>query len=77
MYEKLSLNDQQVLLSLFQKTLNENEASWIKEKMNETNAINLSINDARRLGLEALEAIKDEEDVGLASIIKEMIERNF
>ena len=45
--------------------------------MNETNAINLSINDARRLGLEALEAIKDEEDVGLASIIKEMIERNF
>lgn len=77
MYEKLSPSDQQVLLSLFQKTLNENEASWIKEKMNETNAINLSINDARRLGLEALEAIKDEEDVGLASIIKEMIERNF
>lgn len=77
MYEKLSLNDQQVLLSLFQKTLNENEEAWIKEKMNETNAINLSINDARRLGFEALEAIKDEEDVGLASIIKEMIERNF
>ncbi|MDD4506535.1 MAG: polyprenyl synthetase family protein [Sulfurospirillaceae bacterium] len=77
MYEKLSLHDQQILLSLFQKTLNENEEAWIKEKMNETNAINLSINDARRLGFEALEAIKDEEDVGLASIIKEMIERNF
>lgn len=77
MYEKLSLHDRQILLSLFQKTLNENEEAWIKEKMNETNAINLSINDARRLGFEALEAIKDEEDVGLASIIKEMIERNF
>lgn len=77
MYEKLSLPDQQILLSLFQKTLNENEEAWIKERMNETNAINLSINDARRLGFEALEAIKDEEDVGLASIIKEMIERNF
>ena len=77
MYEKLSLNDQQILLALFQKTLHENEEAWIKEKMNETNAINLSINDARRLGFEALEAIKDEEDVGLASIIKEMIERNF
>ena len=77
MYEKLSQSDQQILLSLFQKTLNQNEEMWIKEKMNETNAINLSINDARRLGLEALEAIKDEEDVGLASIIKEMIERNF
>lgn len=77
MYEKLSLHDRQILLSLFQKTLNENEEAWIKEKMNETNAINLSINDARRLGFEALEAIKDEEDVGLASIIEEMIERNF
>lgn len=77
MYEKLSPHDRQILLSLFQKTLNENEEAWIKEKMNETNAINLSINDARRLGFEALEAIKDEEDVGLASIIKEMIERNF
>ena len=77
MYEKLSPHDRQILLSLFQKTLNENEEAWIKDKMNETNAINLSINDARRLGFEALEAIKDEEDVGLASIIKEMIERNF
>lgn len=77
MYEKLSLNDQKILLSLFQKTLNENERDWIKEKMNESNAINLSIEYAKRLGLEALEVIKDEEDVGLAKIIKEMIERNF
>lgn len=70
MYEKLSLHDRQILLSLFQKTLNENEEAWIKEKMNETNAINLSINDARRLGFEALEAIKNEEDVGLAPLLK-------
>lgn len=77
MYDKLSSNDKKILLSLFQKTLNENERDWIKEKMNESNAINLSIEYAKRLGLEALDVIKDEEDVGLAKIIKEMIERNF
>jgi len=77
MYNKLSSNDKEILLSLFQKTLNENERNWIKEKMNESNAINLSIEYAKRLGLEALDVIKNEEDVGLAKIIKEMIERNF
>lgn len=77
MYNKLSLEDKNILLSLFQKTLNKSEEAWIKEKMNETNAIKLSIDDAKNLGFEALNAIKDEEDVGLASIIKEMIERNF
>lgn len=77
MYEKLSEEDRKILLSLFQKTLNERQREWIKVKMNETNAINLSIDYAKKLGLEALEAIKAEEDVGLASIIKEMIERNF
>ena len=77
MYTKLAPNDKTILLSLFQKTLNESERAWIKEKMNESNAINLSIDYAKRLGLEALDVIKDEEDVGLAKIIKEMIERNF
>ena len=77
MYHKLSASDQTYLLSLFQKELDETQKVWIKTKMAETNALEDSIAYARALGLEALDAIAKEEDVGLSSIIKEMIERNF
>ena len=77
MYESLNAHDKATLLSLFQKTLQAEQVEWIKEKMNETKAINQSIDYAKKLGFEALEAIAGEEDVGLASIIKEMIERKF
>ena len=77
MYESLNAHDKAILLSLFQKTLQAEQVEWIKEKMNETKAINQSIDYAKKLGFEALEAIAGEEDVGLASIIKEMIERKF
>ena len=45
--------------------------------MHETDALMDAIAYAKALGLEALDAIKDEDDVGLSSIMKEMIERNF
>ena len=77
MYEKLSSAEQQTLLGLFQKNLSADESAWIKDKMHQTKAIEQSMVYAKNLGLEALEAISTEEDVGLASIIKEMIERNF
>ncbi|QIR74866.2 polyprenyl synthetase family protein [Sulfurospirillum diekertiae] len=77
MYRKLSSSDQTKLLSLFQQELDETQKVWIKTKMNETKALEDSISYARKLGLEALEVIEKEEDVGLNTIIKEMIERNF
>ncbi|WP_333804300.1 polyprenyl synthetase family protein [Sulfurospirillum sp.] len=77
MYHKLSKDEQQTLLALFQQELDDVQKEWIKAKMYETNALEDSIAYARRLGLEALEVIEKEEDVGLSSIIKEMIERNF
>jgi len=77
MYRKLSSTDQTKLLSLFQQELDDAQKVWIKTKMNETNALEDSIAYARKLGFEALEVISKEEDVGLSSIIKEMIERNF
>lgn len=77
MYHKLSQTDQAKLLSLFQKELDDTQKEWIKTKMSETNALEDSIAYARKLGLEALAVIEKEEDVGLSSIIKEMIERNF
>ena len=77
MYHKLSADDQAKLLSLFQQELDDLQREWIKTKMHETNALEDSIAYARKLGWEALGAIEKEEDVGLSSIIKEMIERNF
>ena len=77
MYQKLSSSDKTKLLGLFKKELNEEEIVWIKYKMEETSAINDAMLYAKKLGIEALEAISDEEDVGLRPIITEMIERNF
>ncbi len=77
MYDKLSAEEKSTLLSLFQKELSADESLWIKQKMEETSAIKDAIAYAKKLGFEALEAIKGEDDVGLAPIITEMIERNF
>ena len=77
MYRKLCKDDQTKLLSLFQQELDDAQKEWIKTKMHETNALEDSIVYARKLGLEALAVIEKEEDVGLSSIIKDMIERNF
>lgn len=77
MYRALNAEDQAKLLSLFQQELDEADKVWIKTKMNETKALQDAIAYARRLGMEALDVIENEEDVGLSSIIKEMIERNF
>lgn len=77
MYAKLSSQDQVILRALFQKELTSEESAWIKAKMHETNAISDAMMYAKKLGLEALSIIQGEEDVGLASIITDMIERNF
>jgi len=77
MYRALNAEDQAKLLSLFQQELDAADKVWIKTKMNETKALQDAIAYARRLGMEALDVIENEEDVGLSSIIKEMIERNF
>ena len=77
MYRALNAEDQTKLLSFFQQELGEADKVWIKTKMHETKALEDSITYARKLGMEALDVIENEEDVGLSSIIKEMIERNF
>lgn len=77
MYHQLNDRDKTYLLSLFGQSLDETQSAWIKQKMHETHALIDAIAYAKKLGFEALEAIKDEEDVGLAAIMREMIERNF
>ncbi len=77
MYQRISSEDQEKMLKLFKKELNTQEIEWIKLKMQESGALKDTIAYARNLGLEALKIIENEEDVGLSSIMKEMIERKF
>ena len=77
MYEKLNEDDQTLLLSYFGKDLSKDESNWIKVKFEETGAVVASIEYAKKLGYEALEAIKDENLPALEKIIKDMIVRDF
>ncbi|MCK5110681.1 MAG: polyprenyl synthetase family protein [Arcobacteraceae bacterium] len=71
------LEDKQALEKLYKKDLSVDETSWIKQKMKETQALEDSIKLAQKLGLEAIEAIKDENNEDLQNIMKAMIEREF
>ncbi len=65
------------LLGLFKKDLSQDDKIWIKNKMQESSSLDDSILYAKKLGSEALEAIKNEENNSLSKIIAEMIERDF
>ena len=71
------LKDKQKLELLYQKELTSDESSWIKLQMKETKALEDSIELARNLGLEAIEAIKSENNKSLVQIMNAMIEREF
>ncbi|OCL83504.1 polyprenyl synthetase family protein [Arcobacter porcinus] len=76
LYERVEEKD--YLKSLYKKELNSEELNWIKTKFKETNALNDSINEARKIGLEAINSIKDEKNSkDLVDIMKDMIEREF
>lgn len=77
MYEKLNTQDREKLLSYFKKELNENESAWIKNKMNETNAVKKAIKEAKGLGNEALKSIENENIPKLHEVVKSMIDREF
>jgi len=77
MYEKLNEDDRVKLLSYFGKDLSKDESDWIKSKFKETGAVAESIEYAKKLGYEALNAIKDENLPSLEKIITDMIVRDF
>ncbi len=77
MYEKLNENDKEKLISYFGKDLNIDQSNWIKSKFEETGAVQKSIEYAKKLGFEALNAIEDENSSELEKIIKDMIVRDF
>ncbi len=75
LYRALSGKDKDYLKSLYKKDLTQKESFWIKEMMKKTKAIEKSINLAKKLGYEALDAVEGQ--ASLQKIVKDMIERDF
>ncbi|MBS9782248.1 MAG: polyprenyl synthetase family protein [Arcobacter sp.] len=72
------IENKEELEKLYKKELSAKQSAWIKEKMNETNALNDAISMAKDLGFEAINTVKDEENSqSLVMIMKAMIEREF
>lgn len=71
------LEDKKALEILYKKELSQEQTLWIKKMMMQTNALTDSINEARQLGQEAIDVLKDEENESLVQIMKAMIERDF
>ncbi|MGP1484675.1 MAG: polyprenyl synthetase family protein [Campylobacter sp.] len=77
LYENLNTEERLKLKNLFNKELNQQEISWIKDKMSEFSIINNSFNIARNFGLEAMQAVSKFGICGLEEIVKNMIDRKF
>ena len=71
------IEDKARLEALYKKELNEEESTWIKEQMAISKALEDSIKLAQKLGLEAIEAIKSENNEDLQNIMSAMIHREF
>ncbi len=71
------IEDKSKLESLYKKELTSEESGWIKEQMNATKALEDSIKLAQKLGLEAIDAIKEENNEDLQNIMGAMINREF
>ena len=71
------VEDKKRLESLYKKELSQEDSNWIKEQMISTNALQDSIKEAKKLGMEAIEAVKDENNESLVQIMSAMIEREF
>ena len=77
LFDTLDEKDVATLKLLYKKSLNPQEADWVKSIMISSGAIEKSIKLAQKLGLEALDAIKEEKNESLELVIKNMIERDF
>ncbi len=71
------IEDKSKLESLYKKPLNEDEQAWIKDQMIKNNVLIDSIAQAQKLGMEAVEVIKNDESEDLKNIMNQMINREF
>lgn len=75
LYKKLDDIEQEKLVSMHAKILNENQTEWIKDKMAEHKCVEKSFTLAQELSAEAMQAVKDDEE--LVNILKTMIQRSY
>ena len=71
------IEDKSKLEAMYKKPLSDEEQSWIKDQMKDTKALEDSIKLAQKLGIEAIEAIKEENNEDLINIMGQMINREF
>ncbi len=71
------IEDKSKLESLYKKPLDEDESMWIKDQMVKTKSLEDSLKQAQKLGLEAIEAIKEYNNEDLENIMSAMINREF
>jgi octaprenyl-diphosphate synthase len=71
------IENKEKLESLYKKPLSEDETAWIKNEMIKNNVLIDSISQAQKLGYEAVEAIKNDENEDLKNIMNQMINREF
>ena len=76
-YEKCDEKEKEHFRTLYKKELSQEEKSWIKETMNKYGSIDQSILEAKKLGFEAVEAIKKYNISGLEKVVMQMIDREF
>lgn len=77
LWERLDSEDKIKLESMYKVPLDEAQSSWIKTKMNDTQALVDSIAQAQVIGTEAVEAISSENNTELSGIMMAMIQREF
>lgn len=77
LYNELDNSGKTKLKSLFKKDLTQDEAYWLKQSFASTKALKASIELTKKLGFEAIEAIKDENNPSLIDIMQQMCNREF
>ncbi|HHD82326.1 MAG TPA: polyprenyl synthetase family protein [Campylobacterales bacterium] len=77
LYESLEQEDREFLVSLHKKSLNKDEAAWIKSAMAKYGVLEKAYVEAKVLIDEAIELMESLGEKDLSNIAKAMIERTF
>jgi len=71
-------DDKQKVMSFFKQELDDAQKMWLLQKVFQSGALKKSIDLAKGLGKEAIEAVEGEENqVELQAVVRDMIEREF
>ncbi len=77
LYRKLNKIEKDRLISSFKKDIDAQEKNWIKQRMQESGALDETLKIVKDLSKEALEAISKYKNSELEKIIKDMVQREY